>query len=112
MNGFKIAAAALRQAAKEEPAANAKDLEAKARLYDIVGELSDSEHAMMFDSGAFNDIVRGYVGMLLDGWQDVGEEKKDSARAELSGLFDEVSAAQALAYYRSAGQVLEHFKSE
>lgn len=101
MIGYKIMAMALRKTAAEEPGANVQDLEAKARLYDFLGGLTEKDIAFLFDSGAFNEIAKGYITMLVDGWQDISEEKKDAARAELSGLFDEVNAAQALAYYKS-----------
>ena len=101
MIGYKIAAAALRKTAAEEPGANAQDLEAKARLYDILGGLTEKETAFLFDSGAFNDIVQGYVLMMLDKWPEAEQEVKEAAADELRALFDEVNAEQAREYYKS-----------
>lgn len=101
MNGYQITAANCRQAAlKAKTETEREALETKARMYDIVGNLSDKEQAILFDSGAFNDIVQGYVRLLFDSWEEAEEEIKEAAAADLAGLFDTVTAAQAREHYK------------
>lgn len=60
---------------------------------------SDEEINEMFNSGMFNEIVKGFIAMLLsrDGLSD--ETVKEKVRAT-DGLFDEVTAGEARKFYR------------
>lgn len=101
MNGFQILAESHRRVAgKTESEAERKILEEYAKALEIAGDLTDREKERLFDTGIFNDIVQGYVRMMLDKWDEVGEEVKEAAEEELRGLFDRVKANKAAAYFK------------
>lgn len=101
MNGYKILAETHRRAAEAAGSeTERKAQEEQAKVLDIVGDLTDREKGLLFDTGAFNEIVQGYVRMMFDSWDEVEQEVKETAAAELRGLFDRVKAKDAAAYFK------------
>ena len=52
-------------------------------------EKSEEEINAMFDSGMFNEIIKGYVQMVLDG------------KGSIEQLLDEVQSGEARTYYKT-----------
>lgn len=100
LNGYEIAAESCRRAqARARSEEERQELEAKARAFDTVAGLTDADKCRLFDTGAFNFILQGYVRMLFDSWEEAEEEVKEAAENGIAGLLEEKTAAQALAYY-------------
>lgn len=63
---------------------------------------SEEEINEMFNSGMFNEIVKGFTAMLLSEGGLSDEAIKEKIRA-MDGLFDEVTAGEARKFYKSLG---------
>lgn len=63
---------------------------------------SEEEVNALFDTGAFNDIVRGYLSLVLRGCEQ--EKLIPAAMDELAYLFDTVSACEARKAWISDGE--------
>lgn len=103
MNSFEIMATTARKAAAglSDEMEKAK-LKARADIYDYLATLEFSDFYAIFDSGAFNSIVRGYLAAAYDNM-----EKADNPKAQRTMLFyslekqlDELTASQAEEYYK------------
>lgn len=60
----------------------------------VISGKSDSEIAAIFNTGAFNDIVRGYVKKALLN-TNLAEELVEDVLGELNYLFDTITAEEA-----------------
>lgn len=99
MNGYEVNAAAYRKAAENETDTETRNnLLHEAALLDIMAGLSDGDRKRLFDTGAFNDVCRGYTRAALDR-AGIDRDKISDVMATLGGLFDEMDAAAAERYY-------------
>lgn len=92
MNGFKLMAESYRKAAGEEA-------ERIAKLYDFLGDCSESDICTLFDSTAFNEISKGYLRKAVKRLTDNGTLDDEQARAirnEYSKLFEDMTAEEIL----------------
>ena len=65
------------------------------KIFEMVGKLTEEEICLLFDTGAFNEIVKGYVSRALDEAK-VGEENHAKVMEELRWLFDTTGAEDML----------------
>lgn len=75
-----------------------EDMLRKIKTLDFLSDSTKEERAELFNSGAFNDVARGYFLMAIDN-TEVTEETKSKLLKELRYLFDTVTAEQATDYY-------------
>ena len=112
MNGYKVLADSHRKAAAETKSeTERRQMEEQAKVLDIVGDLTDRERGLLFDTGAFNDIVQGYVRMMFDSWDAAEDDIKEDAADDLRKLFDTVKAKDAAAYFKGKAFPLDKTNS-
>lgn len=105
MNSFEIMATTARKAAARlSPEADSERvaLEASAEVYDYMAKLEKQDFYAMFDSGAFNDIMRGYLVAAYDDMEKASDPKVQRTQFlyALDEKLKEFSAVQAEAYYK------------
>jgi len=103
MNGYKMTADSYRQYLEQhpdEPQEVKADLACKIKALDIMASCSDSERLQLFNTSAFNDVVKGYVKLALDNI-GIEEEQRKAIVNEVSYLFDVKTADEAEQYYYS-----------
>lgn len=100
MNGYQLSALAYRQYIEREnpPAEERAGIERKIKALEFMGSIDRATQYEIFNSGGFNDIVKGYVLMALDNLEVDKETRADIMR-EIRYLFDSTSAEQAEKYY-------------
>lgn len=98
MNGYKMTADAYREFLND-PSADQEAIKTKIKALDFLATCDKATICALFDSSAFNDIVKGYVAMIADDAKDLTDEQRSYIKGHISGLFDMVQAAQAEAYY-------------
>ena len=105
MNGYQLTADSYREYLKKNPdcdEALKNDMERTIRMNDFLAGCSDADMFKLFDSSAFNSILKGYV---LKAVNELADEKiitkaaagKVTTRAE--GLLDRMSAREASEYW-------------
>ena len=101
MNGYKIMSdgyKAFLQAHPEEPEEAKAGIQRKIKALDFLADCSKEEKLELFNSGAFNDVIKGYFKMSIDN-SDLKDESKKELQTELLHLLDTVTAGQAEEYY-------------
>lgn len=97
MYGYQLSANALKHYLETE---NIKDeaVERQIKALEIMANTDRETQYAMFNSSAFNDIVKGYVLMALDR-VGVNDDVRADVMYEIRRLFDEVTAEKAEHYY-------------
>lgn len=98
MNGYKMLADSYRSFL-DDPTADQDNIKTRIKALDFLGECDKATMYALFDSSAFNDIVKGYIAMIADNAEDLTDEQRSHLKGHIEGLFDMVSAKQAEAYY-------------
>lgn len=104
MNGYQMTADAYKKLLEKEPAENTETI---ARMKCTINALEylagadDQTIYELFDSSAFNDIVKGYVKLALAN-TGTDEEQAKAIMQELRFLFDTKGAAEAESYYTNS----------
>lgn len=89
MNGFQMMAETARKSGQER----------KAELYAFLGGCSENDMCELFNSSAFNEICKAYLRRACLEQVEAGElteEDGKKLRERFAGLFDELSAQQAI----------------
>ena len=95
MNGYELTAQSYEALMKrDDPRIDKEDCISKAKVYHTLASLSESEILEIFNSGAFNDVLKGYCKMALKNCS-VADEKIPEVMGEIKWLLDTMSAAQA-----------------
>lgn len=103
MNGYKLQSDSYRQYIEKHPDIEEevkKNMESNIKVYDFLASCSKEERLELFNSSAFNDVVRGYFLMAIDNLK-LDEETRSGLLNELRFLFDEKTADEAEAYYNT-----------
>lgn len=107
MNGFELHSQSYKKYLKEHPN-EPEDVRApmlrKIKALDFLSGCTEAERLELFNSSAFNDVVKGYLKLAVDNIKlDMDDEDKAELRQSLLNefryLFDTVTADQAQAYY-------------
>ena len=98
MNGYKMLADEYRKFL-DDPDTDQEDINRKIKALDFLATCDRATIHELFDSSAFNDIVKGYVEMIADESEDLTDGQKSYIKGRISGLFDRVTASQAEKYY-------------
>jgi len=101
MNGYTIAAEAHKKILEREPAENTEtiaDLKRKINALEYLASIDDQTRCELFNSGAFNDTMRGYIKLALAN-TDTDKGQAAEIMREVNYLLDTKSAQEAEAYY-------------
>ena len=104
MNGYTLQADAYKKLLTEsesEPQEIKDGITAKIKANEFLAGADDATTYALFDSAAFNYVVRGYVKKAL---QNTGAEQEQITEVmqELNRLFSEVTAEQAESFYTNS----------
>ena len=72
-----------------------EEADRKRTVYAFLGTIEESQRYDLFDSSAFNDIVKAYVKLALKN-TEIDEEKTEEIMQELRWLFDTKSSKEVL----------------
>ena len=98
MNGYKMLADSYR-ALLNDATTNQDNIRTHITALDFLAKCDKATIYALFDSSAFNDIVKGYVAMIADNEKDLTDEQKSHVKCHIESLFNMVSAEQAEAYH-------------
>lgn len=93
MTGFELEEMALMKAAKEGILTN-EEVEKRCKVLAFMEICDDEDFCNMFDMGAFNEIMMGYVRKAVSNLDCLDDEQKVAVRNEVSMLLDEVRACE------------------
>lgn len=103
MNGYKVMADSYRKYL--DSLTSGEDSELKTALNrsikvnDFLAECDEQMINELFNSSAFNDILKGYVDIAVSELEDLTEGQRYNIRGKISALLDRVPAKEAKAYY-------------
>lgn len=107
MNGYQITADGYKRYIKEhpeEPEETKAAIQIKVEALEILAEATPEIRRELFNAGAFNDIVKGYITLAIEEAKTIPdgsrEKIKEDLMRQLSYMFDTVTAAQAEQKYR------------
>lgn len=98
MNGYQLTADSYRKLLQTEQDIDRAKVEQKIKALDFLASCSKEERLELFNSSAFNDVVKGYVLLALDNLKTDPEQRKAIIN-EVAYLFDIKSADEAEQYY-------------
>lgn len=99
MNGYKLSADSYR-ALLADGTIDRANAEKNIKVLDFLATCDSEEIQELFNSSAFNEIVKGYLKMAIANL-DLGEKIDHALLRELGYLFDTVPAKQAEEYYNN-----------
>lgn len=98
MNGYEVMSQCYRKAVDNDQI-DPDEGSRKIRIFDFLASCDQSDIFALFDSSAFNDIVKAYVRRIADDMTEEGEiieEIADSMKQRISWLLDGVNAENIL----------------
>lgn len=98
MNGYKMLADSYRRFL-DDPTADQTDVKAHIKALDFLAECDKKTVYRLFDSSAFNDIIKGYVYLIANGLEDLTDDQRKAIKGRISRLLDDTGAEQAENYY-------------
>lgn len=98
MNGYKMLADSYRKFLNDATA-DQDDIKMRIKALDFLSKCDKATIYALFDSSAFNDIVKGYIAMAADDEKDLTDEQRSHLKYHIESLFDVTSAKQAETYY-------------
>lgn len=100
MNGYQMTADSYRKLLESEKDIDRASTESKIKALDFLATATEKERLELFNSSAFNDVVKGYLKMACDNLK-LEDEVRQGLLNELRYLFDTVTADQAEDYYNN-----------
>lgn len=102
MNGYQMTADSYRQLLESDKSQDIdrEAIQHKIKALDFLATATEEERLELFNSSAFNDVVKGYMKMAVDN-MELDKETRQGLLNELRYLFDTVTADQAEAYYNN-----------
>lgn len=102
MNGYQMTADSYRQLLESDkyPDLDREAIKHKIKALDFLATATEEERLELFNSSAFNDVVKGYIKMAVDN-MELEDEVRQGLLNELRYLFDTVTADQAEDYYNN-----------
>lgn len=98
MNGYQITADSYRTLLQTDKDIDRAKTEQKIKALDFLASCSKEERLELFNSSAFNDVVKGYVLLALDNLKTDPKQRKAIIN-EVAYLFDIKTADEAEQYY-------------
>lgn len=103
MNGYQIHSQTYKDYLEkhpEEPEEVKAGMQRKIKALDFLADCTEEERLELFNSTAFNDVVKGYVKRACDNLE-LEEDTRRELLNELRYLFDTMTADQAEDYYNN-----------
>lgn len=106
MNGYQITADSYRHFLEndKDPDTDREAIQHTIKALDFLATATEEERLELFNSSAFNDVVKGYLKMAVDNIELEDEERGEIRQKllnEFRYLFDTVTAKQAEEYYNN-----------
>lgn len=100
MNGYQMHAQAYQKLLQREGLTDAerKDIESKIKVLSCMADLSEDERLKMFDTTAWNDVLKGYVKYAAD-VAKLPEKYRDALMQGIDSGLDTMNAERAERYY-------------
>jgi hypothetical protein len=98
MNGYRSMADSYRKVLETDKNVDREYMERKITALEIMANTDRPTQYEIFNSSAFNDVIKGYIVMALDNLKTDGETHNAILR-EVRYLLDTVTAEQAERYY-------------
>lgn len=98
INGYQLTADAYKKELDNTPEEYRAEMQAKINALEYLAGADDATIYALFDSAAFNNIVKGYIKLALTN-TDTDSEKAAEIMREVSYLFSVKTAQEAEAYY-------------
>lgn len=96
MNGYTMEADAYRHFLEKNPdTENREYLERKVKVFDILASLDRKDIAMIFDTGAYNELTKQYIKQAME-MCNYGKEDISKVLSAVSNLFDIQTAIETL----------------
>ena len=93
MNGFKLQADAIRKVVESDDNCDKEAMLSKAKVYDILSELTQEQIYELYNSSAFNDVTKAYAKRAME-TVGIDEEQISDVLREIKYLHDTVSAGE------------------
>lgn len=97
MNGYEMTANSYREVIEKKgdtlPKEVVKHLEQEIKVFDIMAKLNDKEIRMLFDTGAFNEIVKAYCKKAME-MHEMSKDEMSDIIGNLGYLFDTMRAVE------------------
>ena len=93
MNGFKLQADAIRKVVESDDDCDKEVMLSKAKVYDILSELTQDQIYELYNSSAFNDVTKAYAKRAME-TVGLDEEQISDVLREIKYLHDTVSAGE------------------
>lgn len=95
MNGYELHANAYRKFLREDDSLSEEvkaSIEREIKILDIMANLSEQERMMLFDTGAYNDVLKSYCRKAMQNC-DIDHEKIQQVIGEIGYLLDTIGAS-------------------
>lgn len=97
MNGYELHANTYRETLKQQgdslPQEVKASVEREIKILDIMAKLDEKERRMIFDTGAYNDIVKTYCKKAME-MHEMSEEDIQAVLGNIGYLFDTIRATE------------------
>lgn len=96
MNGYELHANAYRKILREDDSLSEEvkaSIEREIKILDIMANLSEQERMMLFDTGAYNDIVKEYCRKAME-MHNMSYEDIQAVLGNIKYLFDSIKATE------------------
>lgn len=93
MNGYKLQADAIRSVVERDDDCDKEAMLSKAKVYDMLSELTQNQIYEIYNSSAFNDVTKAYAKKAME---NVGldEDQISDVLREIKYLHDTISAGE------------------
>lgn len=98
LNGYKLMADSYRQLLEKDPTADKEDAQRKIKVNDFLSTCNEQEIHEIFNSTAFNTIVKGYILKTCDQLK-ISTKTKQNIMNEFRYQLDTTRANEAADYY-------------
>lgn len=95
MNGYELHVNAYRKILQENDSLSEDvkaSIEREIKILDIMANLSEQERMMLFDTGAYNDVLKGYCRKAMQNC-DIDHKKIQQVIGEIGYLLDTIGAS-------------------
>ncbi len=93
MNGYKLQADAIRKIVERDDDCDKEAMLSKAKVYDMLSELSQDQIYEIYNSSAFNDVTKAYAKKAMEN-VGVNEEQIKEVLSEIKYLHDTITAGE------------------
>lgn len=96
MNGYTLHAESYKRYLEthpDMPQENREHIESEIKTLEIMATLTEQERMMLFDTGAYNDVLKGYCRRAMANC-DIPKDKQQEVIEEIKYLLDTIKASE------------------